>query len=225
MRRSKGKCRQLGLGQHCPEELDCSGDFGSTSCLTLSLESPYVTGEPLSSLDYWVQGLLICCNSPEAEVNLFKKRSRQRELAFHSCWAAEQIKALLGRECFLTDHPGVKVAGLEFAVGSVRYPTERGEGFGFAESSLRNTFSQGLAAFGGCMGDAFLSMLFERGCKAPAACSELPSAPADGMGLQSIPMVLGLILSHGCSGVLHCTCRRNGLTALTCCSSHNPGTL
>lgn len=121
--------------------------------------------------------------------------------------------------------PGVKAVGLEFAVGSVRYPAERGEGFGFAESSSSNTFSKGLAAFDDCMGDVFPSVLREHGCKVTAARSEFPSTLADGRGLQSIPMVLGLILSNGCSGPCTAPCRRKRLTALKYCSLHKPGTL
>jgi len=40
--------------------------------------------------------------------------------------------------------PEAMAAGLEFAVGSARYPTEQGEGFGFAESFFEKYLRQRL---------------------------------------------------------------------------------
>lgn len=60
---------------------------------------------------------------PEGKDDLSRERCRQRELAFHT---AEKIKALLGPECFLTDHPRGRGGRAGICSGIC---LERGEGF------------------------------------------------------------------------------------------------
>lgn len=108
-----------GLGSSAPRRcgLGNTGSFGSatqpSAGVTLSFDSPHETRDPLSLLDYRVQGLLFRCHPREPKVNLFKERSLQRELAFRSRGASEQMTAL---PCALSQ--------MEFAVGSVVSPTE-----------------------------------------------------------------------------------------------------
>lgn len=109
-----------GLGSSAPRRCGSgdAGSFGSaaqpSAGVTLSFDSPHETRDPLSLLDYRVQGLLFRCDPREPKVNLFKERSRQRELAFRSRGASEQMTAL----------PCRALSQMEFAVGSVVSPAE-----------------------------------------------------------------------------------------------------